>query len=105
MQSDLESHLCLACMFFGSAVCANVKTYWGLHQNLHCGKLISVDFGADWHSPRELPNLKRSGSSVGFMCLDVHFYSYIVSLKCLVFASIDFSENSLRWHLGFLKKK
>ena len=65
---------------------------------------MSVNFGADWCSPGELPNLKRSGSFVGFMRLDLHYNSYLVSLKCLVVASINFSENLFRWHLGCLKK-
>lgn len=85
-----------------SCRCADVL---GVHQNLRCGKLRSADVRADWGSRRELPHLKRSGPSTAFMCLRVHIDSYLVSLKRLVLASIDFSENPLRGYLGCSKKK
>lgn len=89
--------LCCSCK------CENL--YWGLHQNLSWNKLMSVGFGTDRCSPRRLTSLKIAGSSAGFMCLHAQFNGYLVSLKHLIFASIAFSENSFRWHLGCLKKK
>lgn len=102
VQSDLEPHLCLEYMVLGSVAHANANMHWGLYQNLSWDKLMSVDFGTNPHSPRGLTSLKIPRFSAGFMCLHAQFNGYLVSSKCLIFASIAFSESSFRWHLGCL---
>lgn len=77
----------------------------GLYQNLSWDKLMSVDFGTNPCSPRGLTSLKISAFSAGFVCLHTQFNGYLVSWKCLIFASTALSESSFRWHLGCLYKK